>query len=181
MVKDEGLVVKDSNGFYYTGYNAWSNQLRKDKINNMISKCRCLICLLFMIICLSMTGCSDVSSDFTKDESIDNMLINGLATDLKLDNVFGNWYLNYRGSLYELGDIEIDDFRYDFALAENKNSGNSYYVVHLYNDDSYYIISRDYQNNGDILKLSNEQIEFVNEVDLDWSTYNFLEGIIDNE
>lgn len=32
MVRDEGLVIKDSNGFYYTGYNAWSNQLRKAKI-----------------------------------------------------------------------------------------------------------------------------------------------------
>lgn len=36
MVKDEGLVVKDSNGFYYTGYNVWSNQLRKAKIYHKI-------------------------------------------------------------------------------------------------------------------------------------------------
>lgn len=32
MVRDEGLVVKDSNGFYYSGLNMWSNQLRKAKI-----------------------------------------------------------------------------------------------------------------------------------------------------
>lgn len=32
MVRDEGLVVKDSNGFYYSGSNMWSNQLRKAKI-----------------------------------------------------------------------------------------------------------------------------------------------------
>lgn len=32
MVRDGGLVVKDSNGFYYSGLNMWSNQLRKAKI-----------------------------------------------------------------------------------------------------------------------------------------------------
>lgn len=32
MVRDEGLVVKDSNGFCYSGLNMWSNQLRKAKI-----------------------------------------------------------------------------------------------------------------------------------------------------
>lgn len=29
---DTGYVVKDINGFYYIGYNQWSDQLRKAKI-----------------------------------------------------------------------------------------------------------------------------------------------------
>ena len=124
-----------------------------------------------LVLSLMLVGCADVSEE--NWVNIDNVITNSTALELDLDNVFGVWYLNYRGAICELGNMEINDFRYDFTETKNTNSGNVYHIIHLYFDDSYYMSSRDYTNNGDIVKLSDEQVVKLKNLELEWVTCDF--------
>lgn len=128
-----------------------------------------LLCIF--VLSLMLVGCAEIPEDNWTD--LDNVITNNIASDVDLDNVFGVWYLNYRGAICELGSMEISDFRYDFTETQNNKSGNFYHIIHLYFNDSYYMCSRDYGNNGEVVKLSDEQVVQLKKLELNWVTYDF--------
>lgn len=131
-----------------------------------------LICIL-AILSMMLVGCSaDIPAS---QESLDDAMLRSAVSDLDLDNVFGVWYLNYRGKLFELGERDIEDFGYDISEASNKNSGNTYFLVRLYDDNTYYAISHSYYT-SDIVKLNDNQIDVIKEMDFKWLECSFDKG-----
>lgn len=129
-------------------------------------KKRLLVLLSVLLISCSCFGCSDYSQELSEMTSVSHY-----KNDLKIENMFGSLILYFRGALYDLGVSEFSNYDYELTKIESASpSLSNYLLVHLFEDDSYFLISLYYQNNNDIYKLSDEQVSNINHDDYEWIT-----------
>lgn len=132
-------------------------------------KKRLLLLLSVLLVSCSCFGCSDYSNETAE-------ILSGVShykNDLKVENIFGSSVLYFRGAMYDLGVNEISNYEYELACVESISpSLNRYLLVHLFEDDSYFLISLYYQNNNNIYKLSDSQISNINHDDFTWTSGN---------
>ena len=132
-------------------------------------KHKILTCLL-AIICFSCVGCNSNSKD-----DLSYTLMDIYLDELGIDNIFGTYYLRYSSTIIELDCQDIDNFDFEYTRVKNTDSLKEYGICHLLYDDSYYLINTGHYNHVDIIKMSQDQLDYMDFDDFDWYSGNLLD------